>query len=116
MKKIVALILTLVMALSLFAGCVNNNAALQGNFVIPEGGYDGSPVTIKFYHTMGANLSSVLNIYIEEFNKLYPNITVVSQNVGNYDDCRDQISTEITVGNQPNIASCYPDQDRKSVV
>jgi multiple sugar transport system substrate-binding protein len=29
--------------------------------------------------------------------------------VGNYDDCRDQISTELTVGNEPNIAYCYPD-------
>ena len=26
-----------------------------------------------------------------------------------YDDVRDQISTEITVGAQPNIAYCYPD-------
>ena len=29
--------------------------------------------------------------------------------MGGYDDVRDQISTEITVGNQPNIAYCYPD-------
>ena len=80
-----------------------------GNFIVPEDGYDGSAVEIVFYNTMGANLSAVLEKYIVEFNKLYPNITVVSTNVGNYDDCRDQISTEITVGNQPNIAYCYPD-------
>ena len=35
-----------------------------------EEGYDGSAVTITFYHTMGSNLSDVLNAYIEEFNKL----------------------------------------------
>ena len=29
--------------------------------------------------------------------------------MGNYDDVRDQVSTEITVGTQPNIAYCYPD-------
>ena len=74
-----------------------------------EEGYDGSAVTITFYHTMGSNLSDVLNIYIEEFNKLYPNITISHQQVGGYDDVREQISTEITVGNQPNIAYCYPD-------
>ena len=74
-----------------------------------EEGYDGSAVTIVFYHTMGSNLSDVLNIYVEEFNKLYPNITVSHQQVGGYDDVREQISTEITVGNQPNIAYCYPD-------
>ena len=58
---------------------------------------------------MGSNLSEVLNLYIEEFNKLYPNITVNASQVGSYDDVRDQISTEITVGSQPNIAYCYPD-------
>ena len=39
---------------------------------IPEGGYDGSAVTIRFYHTMGSNLSTVLDKYIVEFNKIYP--------------------------------------------
>ena len=108
MKKIVALILTLVLAMSLLTACGGKNA-LKGNFEIPEGGYDGSAVTITFYHTMGANLSTVLNLYIEEFNKLYPNITIVHEQVGGYDDVRNQISTELTVGNQPNIAYCYPD-------
>jgi multiple sugar transport system substrate-binding protein len=58
---------------------------------------------------MGENLRTVLDAYIEEFNKLYPNIIVVHKQVGGYDDVRKQISTEITVGNQPNIAYCYPD-------
>ena len=76
---------------------------------VKEEGYDGSAVTITFYHTMGSNLTDVLNPYIEEFNKLYPNITIVHEQVGGYDDVREKISTEITVGNQPNIAYCYPD-------
>ena len=124
MKRSIAFLLVLVMMLGLVA-CGNNTAnkpaetqdpqageSVQtpvGNFVVPEGGYDGSAVTVTFYNTMGANLAAVLEVYIAEFNKLYPNITIVSTNVGNYDDCRDQISTEITVGNQPNIAYCYPD-------
>ena len=110
MKRIIALVLTLVVCLScasVFAGCNGNKTA--ADFVIPEGGYDGSEVTITFYHTMGANLREVLDAYIVEFNKLYPNITVVSKQVGSYDDVRKQISTEITVGNQPNLAYCYPD-------
>ena len=76
---------------------------------IPDEGYDGSAVTIVFYHTMGQNLRNVLEAYIVEFNKLYPNITIEHSQVGGYDDVRNQISTEITVGNQPNIAYCYPD-------
>ena len=81
----------------------------EGNFTVPEAGYDGSEVNLTFYHTMGTNLSDVLNLYIEEFNKLYPNIHITAEKIGSYDDVRDQISTEITVGNQPNIAYCYPD-------
>ncbi len=73
------------------------------------GSYDGSEVTIKFYHTMGQDLRNVLNTYIVEFNKLYPNIHIDHSQVGGYDDVRDQIKTEITVGDQPNIAYCYPD-------
>ena len=113
MKKIVSVLLLVCMLLSLFAmaGCQTGggNKVLLSNFEIPDGGYDGSEVTITFYHTMGSNLSDVLNIYIEEFNKLYPNIHINHTQVGNYDDVRDQVKTELTVGNQPNIAYCYPD-------
>jgi len=124
-KRLIASLMLVAMLLSLLAACGGNNEAAPstepqqqggeevpqnvGNFTVPEGGYDGSAVTITFYNTMGANLATVLEAYIAEFNKLYPNITVVSTNVGGYDDVREQISTEITVGNQPNIAYCYPD-------
>ncbi len=113
MKKIVSALLLVCMLLGMvsLAGCQGGggNKVLQSNFEIPEGGYDGSEVTITFYHTMGSNLSDVLNAYIVEFNKLYPNIHINHEQVGNYDDVRDQVKTELTVGNQPNIAYCYPD-------
>lgn len=112
MKRILAVLLAVVLTLSMavtFISCSKTSGKAEPNFEVPEGGYDGSDVTITFYHTMGSNLSAVLDYYIEEFNKLYPNIHVVWEQVGNYDDVRDQISTEITVGDQPNIAYCYPD-------
>ncbi|MBQ9468708.1 MAG: extracellular solute-binding protein [Clostridia bacterium] len=74
-----------------------------------EKGYDGSEVTIRFYHTMGQPLQEILNQYIEEFNTYYPNIHIDHSQVGGYDDVRNQIKTEITVGDQPNLAYCYPD-------
>ena len=113
MKKIVSILLLACIVLGVFgmAGCQAGGPGklFAGNFEIPEGGYDGSEVTITFYHTMGSNLSDVLNLYITEFNKLYPNIHIEHEQVGGYDDVRDQIKTELTVGNQPNIAYCYPD-------
>ena len=80
----------------------------QAGYKVPE--YDGSEVTITFYHTMSATtLQPTLDLYITEFNKLYPNIHVEHKAVGGYDDVVDQISKELTAGNQPNIAYCYPD-------
>ncbi len=99
MKKIVSLLLFAVMLLSVCSFATAETAPA----------YDGSEVTITFYHTMGSNLTAVLDTYIAEFNALYPNIHVQYTAVGSYDDVRDQVSTEITVGTQPNIAYCYPD-------
>ena len=108
-KRIMTLLLAVVMLLGLVACGGDGSNVVKSNFVVPENGYDGSEVTITFYNTMGANLREVLDAYIVEFNKLYPNIHIEVTQVGNYDDVRDQVSTEITVGNQPNIAYCYPD-------
>ena len=107
MKKLLIICLSLVLVCTA-VGCGGKKTS-KGNFVVPEGGYDGSEVTIQFYHTMGSNLSTVLDTYIGEFNKLYPNITVEWTKVGGYDDVKSQISTELTTGDAPNLAYCYPD-------
>ena len=114
MKK--TLLVALLLVGALFAVFANGDeetatptAASSKAFQVPATGYDGSDVTITFYHTMGTNLSTVLDDYIVEFNKLYPNIHVSWEAIGSYDDVRDQISTQIFVGSQPNIAYCYPD-------
>ena len=110
-RRIVSLLLTLallVTGLVTFASC---NAGPSGPAQeLSEFNFDTSKkVTITFYHTMGEALRSVLDKYIVEFNKLYPNIEVKHEQVGGYDDVREQIKTEINVGDQPNIAYCYPD-------
>ncbi|MBE6648069.1 MAG: extracellular solute-binding protein [Ruminococcaceae bacterium] len=111
MKKHLSLLLAFLMLVSMFAltSCGENSSTTTADFVVPENGYDGSEVTITFYHTMGQNLRDVLDIYIKEFNELYPKIKIVHEQVGGYDDVRSQISTQINVGKQPNIAYCYPD-------
>ncbi len=110
MKKLLAILMVVVMLFATISmvACGDEKKAVP-NFEVPAEGYDGSEVTIKFYHTMGENLNTVLDLYIAEFNKLYPNIHVEWEQVGGYEDVRDQVKTEITVGNQPNIAYCYPD-------
>ena len=99
MKKLVSLLLLLAMLLSLGSVAVAEDAPV----------YDGSEVTIIFYHTMDAAKRELLDSYIAEFNTLYPNIHIVHSQIGGYDDVRDQIAKEIPEGIQPNIAYCYPD-------
>ena len=114
MKKIlIALLLLIAMSINVFmlSGC-DLIAGLGGN----EDGDDEwnneeieGKINITFYHTMGANLRTVLNDYLAKFEALYPNIHVIHEQVGSYDDVRTQIATELTVGGGPNLAYCYPD-------
>ena len=114
-KKILSIVLLACMLVSLFAmaGCNKTPTAkvdFNKGFEIPEEGFDTTKdVNITFYHTMGTNLSDVLDEYIADFNKIYPNIHITWEKVGGYDDVRDKIKTQLTVGKQPNIAYCYPD-------
>lgn len=112
MKKAFAIIMLVVIvaaSMSIMVACNKKTTTIGANFVVPENGYDGSDVTIKFYHTMGDTLNAVLKTHIAKFNELYPNIHVEDSQIGKYEDVRDQINTELTAGEQPNIAYCYPD-------
>ena len=107
-RRIVSLVLALMMVVSLFAVTSCGGPQVAGELSTFEFDTE-TPVTITFYHTMGESLRAVLDKYIAKFNEMYPNITVEHKQVGGYDDVREQIKTEITVGDQPNIAYCYPD-------
>ena len=111
MKRILSILLILVLvfgSVASFASCDTKTGA--SDFEMPEGGFDTeTPITITFYHSMGAALQEILNDAIADFNEIYPNITVVHESLGDYDGVRDQIKTEISVGNQPNLAYCYAD-------
>ena len=112
MKKVlVSLLLLASLVLGCFGlvACDTGKKPLNQEVEVEGLTYDGSEVEITFYHTMGANLRTVLDKYIVEFNKMYPNIKITHSQEGGYDDVRDKISKELTVGNQPNIAYCYPD-------
>ena len=112
MKRIIASILLVVIMLTGVVGTLvscGGGGNQKPDFVMPEGGYDGSKVTIKFYHSMGAELQAILNTAIEDFNVLYPNITVEHESLGDYNGVRDQIKTEISIGDAPNLAYCYAD-------
>ncbi|MBR2611673.1 MAG: hypothetical protein IKC72_01270, partial [Clostridia bacterium] len=100
MKKVLlSFVLAVAMIVNILAMASCGPQASSGKLDPLNEGYNGSEVTITFYHTMSAtNLQPVLNDAIERFNVLYPNITVDHKQVGDYDAVRDQIKTELTVG------------------
>ncbi len=113
-KRILAMLLLVAMVMSMMAACGGESGGSKPSgpntaWKVPAGGYDGSEVTIKFAHTMGAKLQEVLDYHIGEFNKLYPNITIEHSSYGGWGDIAGQINTEMAADNQPNIAYCYPD-------
>ena len=111
-KRLIAMALLVAMlaGIAALSGCGTNGGNATNAFVVPETGFDvNSEVTITFTHTMGAKLQEVLNTYIAEFNKIYPNITIEHVSAGGWSDINGQINTEIAGGTQPNVAYCYPD-------
>ncbi len=110
-KRIVSILLLVTMLFGMVAmtGCKQATNA-EPNFVVPEGGFDPTQqVTITFGHTMGQASMAIVDKYIKEFNKIYPNIKVEHVNKGGWSDINGTINTEINGGTQPNIVYCYPD-------
>ena len=66
-------------------------------------------VEIHFWHIFGAGKSALLDELIEEFEAMYPNVTVVSTSQANYPTLRDTINGAIMVGQAPTLALGYPD-------
>lgn len=69
-----------------------------------------TPVTIKFWHRMGATSQGMVDTWIEEFHEIYPNVTVIEEKVANdYGALADKVALSITAGTEPNIVESYPD-------
>ncbi len=107
MKKKIITALLGVATVATLASCGGQKA--RPNFTCPEEFDTETPVTVKFWNTMGQNLQVYLNETIDEFKVYYPNITIESEYIGGYDDVRDQILMNMGVQQYPDVAYCYPD-------
>ncbi|WIF88468.1 extracellular solute-binding protein [Acholeplasma laidlawii] len=69
-----------------------------------------TPVTIHFWHRMGAANEEMVTKWVTEFKEMYPNITVVLTKAGaDYNQLAEKVSLSIPAGNTPDIAESYPD-------
>src|SRR5690625_1095748 len=115
MKKRIILAFMLLLAVTLVACGGDRSGPVGEKFVewyelAEDVDYDGSKVTVEFWHRMGGANSDVVDGWIEEFNEIYPNITVNSTHIADdYDSLSDAIAVAIAAGDHPNIAESYPD-------
>jgi multiple sugar transport system substrate-binding protein len=79
------------------------------NYTIPET-LTSDAISIDLWHSNGATIETELNKYADDFEALYPNITVnIIKNGNNYDELRENVINAIKGGQIPNIVQNYPD-------
>lgn len=107
-KKCVLVLLAALMLCSLTA-C--HGSRRMDVFEIPETFDTSKNYQITFWAKNDTNKTQ-MDIYhkaIEEFQKLYPNITVNTRMYTNYGDIYNDVITNISTGTTPNVCITYPD-------
>ena len=109
MKKIISLLLLLTLVLTLFSGC--HGSREMDAFTVPPEFDTSRNYEITFWAKNDTNITQV-EIYkqtIEDFQALYPNITVNLRLYTDYGKIYNDVITNIATGTTPNVCITYPD-------
>ena len=108
-RRILAAACLLAAVLGLLAGCHGRQE--QAAFSVPEEFDESRSYEITFWAKNDTNKSQT-DIYkkaIEDFQALYPNITVTLRLYTNYGDIYNDVITNISTQTTPNVCITYPD-------
>ncbi len=108
MKKVFSLLLVLALALSL---CACHGSQDIAGFTVPEEFDTSRNYEITFWakNDTNANQVAVYEKAIEDFQALYPNITVNLRLYTDYGRIYNDVITNISTGTTPNVCITYPD-------
>ena len=109
MKKRISVILLFALCLSLFTGC--HGSRELNTFSVPEEFDTSRQYEISFWAKNDTNSTQVA-IYkqaIEDFQALYPNITVNLRLYTDYGKIYNDVITNIATNTTPNVCITYPD-------
>ena len=110
MKKFASLCAaTLLMGTLALSGCHGRRE--QAAFAVPESFDTSRQYEVVFWAKNDTNKTQT-DIYkqaIEDFQQLYPNITVTMRLYTNYGDIYNDVITNISTGTTPNVCITYPD-------
>jgi multiple sugar transport system substrate-binding protein len=109
-KRMKKLFLVFTMAFAVVFTLISCSGIQPGKDVTKDDVYDGSKVTVDFWHNAGAENQAMFSQLATEFKTLYPNITI-NQVVksGNYNDLEKAVKASLATGKYPTMAYCYPD-------
>ena len=110
MRKWISLALCAVLFALLLAGCHGTTQTLSA-FEVPETFDTSREYEITFWAKNDTNVTQT-QIYqqaIEDFEALYPNITVTIKLYTDYGDIYNDVITNISTGTTPNVCITYPD-------
>ena len=108
-KRVFALVLSILLIVPLFAGC--HGSVERAEFALPDDFDTSKNYEITFWAKNDTNMSQV-NVYkkaIEDFQALYPNITVNLRLYTDYGRLYNDVITNIATDTTPNVCITYPD-------
>ena len=114
-RKTIALILLLAMAAGILSGChgtMDRNAAKEGSVSeIPLYLDETKKIELTFWAKNDTNKvqTAVYTNAIEEFQKMYPNVTVNIRLYADYGRIFNDVITNISTDTTPNVCITYPD-------
>lgn len=109
MKKRTGLALSVLMAALMLTGC--HGAKNSSGFEIPEKFDESKKIELTFWAKNDTNVTqtAIYNKAIEDFESLYPNITVNMRLYTDYGKIYNDVITNISTNTTPNVCITYPD-------
>ena len=108
-KKLVVLVLCITFAGTILSAC--HGKGEEKSFEMPENFDTTKEIEITFWAKNDTNKAqtNVYNKAIEEFEKLYPNVTVNIRLYTDYSKIYNDVITNISTDTTPNVCITYPD-------
>lgn len=102
-------VLSLILAVSLLTGC--HGKTLRNEFIVPDSFDTSRQFEIIFWakNDTNVNQTRIYNQAIENFEALYPNITVNIRLYTDYNKIYNDVITNIATDTTPNVCITYPD-------
>ena len=108
-RKITAFLGCVAVSSCLLTGC--HGAKESAGFEIPQELDENKKIELTFWAKNDTNVTqtAIYNKAIEDFEKLYPNITVNMRLYTDYGKIYNDVITNISTGTTPNVCITYPD-------